>query len=361
MNILFDISHPAHVHLFRASILKLQKEGHKTIVAARKVNSIIDLLDAYDIPHITIGKKYNNILSKYFIQIIFLIKLLWLAKRHKIDIGLGVSMSLPIVSRYTKMKVIGLDDDDACITPVFAKYVNQSDTVLTPESLVKDNRGSHHITYKGFHELAYLHPARFSPDESILQYLNLQKDEKYFILRFNAFKAHHDVGEHGMNIDQKHQLIKLLEPYGRVFISSESNDDEFRNYKLNLPPEKIHSVLYYASMFIGDSQTMTSEAAVLGTPALKCNTFAGRLSVPNELENEYELCYSFQPKDFDKMLNKITELLENHKLQTEFQTRRQKMLSEKIDVTDFMVWFIENYPDSIRIVKENPGIQEKFK
>jgi len=55
----------------------------------------------------------------------------------------------------------------------------------------------------------------------------------------------------------------------------------------------MHSLLYYATMFIGDSQTMTSEAAMLGTPSLKLNSFAGKLSVPNELEQKYQLCYSF--------------------------------------------------------------------
>jgi len=38
---------------------------------------------------------------------------------------------------------------------------------------------------------------------------------------------------------------------------------------------------------------MTSEAAMLGTPSLKLNSFAGKLSVPNELEQKYQLCYSF--------------------------------------------------------------------
>jgi len=316
LNILIDISHPAHVHLFRHSISTLQKDGHKIIIAARKNDSIINLLNAYKIPYITIAKKYKNLFLKYLFQILILIRFFHLVKKYKIDIGMGVTMSLPIISRYTKMNVIGFDDDDSSITPVFAKYVNQSDTILTPESLVKDNRGSHHITYKGFHELAYLHPARFKPDEGILQELKLEKEEKYFILRFNAFKAHHDVGEYGLNTSQKQQLIEILKPHGKVFISYEINDHAFSEYKLNISPEKIHSLMYYAEMFIGDSQSMTSEAAVLGTPALKCNTFAGRLSVPNELENEYELCYSFHPKDFDKMLNKIQELLEKPTLES---------------------------------------------
>lgn len=35
------------------------------------------------------------------------------------------------------------------------------------------------------------------------------------------------------------------------------------------------------------------------------------------------------------------------------------MLSDKIDVTAFMVWFIENYPKSAKIMKENPSETEK--
>jgi hypothetical protein len=37
------------------------------------------------------------------------------------------------------------------------------------------------------------------------------------------------------------------------------------------------------------------------------------------------------------------------------------MLSEKIDVTAFLVWFIKNYPKSVKIMKENPEFQERFK
>jgi hypothetical protein len=37
------------------------------------------------------------------------------------------------------------------------------------------------------------------------------------------------------------------------------------------------------------------------------------------------------------------------------------MLSEKIDVTAFFTWFIENYPESQRIMQENPDYQRHFK
>ncbi len=48
-------------------------------------------------------------------------------------------------------------------------------------------------------------------------------------------------------------------------------------------------------------------------------------------------------------------------LKEEFQIRRQKMLADKIDVTAFLVWFVENYPNSAKVMKENPDYQFNFK
>jgi hypothetical protein len=52
-------------------------------------------------------------------------------------------------------------------------------------------------------------------------------------------------------------------------------------------------------------------------------------------------------------------MMEN--LREEFQARRQKMLADKIDVAAFFTWFIENYPESAKIMKETPDYQYKFK
>ena len=48
-------------------------------------------------------------------------------------------------------------------------------------------------------------------------------------------------------------------------------------------------------------------------------------------------------------------------LNEQYKRRRQKMLSEKIDVTAFMIWFIENYPKSVEIMKKNSDYQWRFK
>ena len=156
--------------------------------------------------------------------------------------------------------------------------------------------------------------------------------------------------------------MERLQARGKVFITTERNiDDEFKPYQLTVSPDKAHSLMYYAKMFVGDRQTMTSEAAVLGTPAVKCNSFAGRLAVPNELEQKYGLCYSFLPEQQEAFFAKIEELLAMPDLKGEWQLRRQHLLSDKIDYTSFLVWFIENYPQSRQTIMAQPDFQSQFR
>ena len=145
---------------------------------------------------------------------------------------------------------------------------------------------------------------------------------------------------------QKKALVELLKPHGRVIITSErAIEPEFEQYRLPVPPEDIHSLMAYSSMFLGDSQTMTSEAAILGVPALKCNTFAGRLSVPNMLEKRFDLCYAYTPDCFDEMYHRIGQLLSKPQdaLRYEWSQKRQRMLNELVDPTAFFLNYIENH------------------
>jgi hypothetical protein len=170
------------------------------------------------------------------------------------------------------------------------------------------------------------------------------------------------VGVQGLSIENKRNLIEFLKPHGKIFITTEREiEPEFQQYRIKIAPHKIHSFLNYATMFIGDSQTMTSEAAVLGTPAVRSNSFVGRISYLEELENKYGLTYGFLPSETDKMFSKIKELLGMSNLKDEWQKRRQRMLNDKIDVTAFLVWFIENYPDSANVMRQNPDFQYRFK
>ena len=159
------------------------------------------------------------------------------------------------------------------------------------------------------------------------------------------------------------RIIETATKYGyRTVISSEKElDEEFMEYKLDIDIVNIHHVMFFSSMLIGDSQSMAVEAAMLGVPSIRFSDFAGKISVLEELEHKYQLTYGIKTEQQDKFYEKVNELLMMENLREEFQARRQKMLADKIDVAAFFTWFIENYPESAKIMKETPDYQYKFK
>lgn len=361
MNYLIDIGHPGHVHLFRNAYFALLKRGHTITVTVREIPIAKRLLDYYNIPYINLGAKKDSLLGKAISVIKQDFEVFSIIKKNSIELGMSSGIVLSHVALFTKIRTLMFDDDDDLFEPLVTKFGHPfSDSVITPDTIKRKTKKN--LGYKGTHELAYLHPNQFKPDSAVIKKIGLSEDETFFVLRFVAMKGHHDFGHSGISFDQKKQLVSFLSSKGKVFITSERPiEPEFEEFRLPVPPEEIHSLLYYATMFLGDSQTMTSEAAILGTPSLKCNTFAGKLSVPNELEEKYGLCFSYQPVDFENFLSKAKELIEMPGLKSEWAERRHKFLADKIDVTAFMVWFIENYPESVKIMKKDPSFQHRFK
>ena len=366
MNILIDIAHPAHVHLLRNFYYVMTRKGHKVVVTCKHIPAAMQLLDLYHIPYIYLGEKKDSILLKALEQLKYNLMLLRIARQEGCSIAIGTSITLAHVGMLSRMSILRnsirtilLDDDDDEVEPLYAKYGHPfADVVLSPQGTPRVTPKV--IYYPAYHELAYLHPNRFTPDSSVLDEAGIQyeKDENgcvvnvepYFVMRFNAFKAHHDVGVVGLTIENKRRMVEVLSKYGKVFITTERNiDDEFLQYQLKVSQDKVHSLLYYSTMFVGDSQTMTSEAAVLGTPSIRCNTFVGRIHYLEEEEHRYNLTYGFLPDNSEEMFKRVNELLAMGPtaLKAEWARRRKVLLNDKIDYTAFQCWFIENYPASV--------------
>lgn len=177
-------------------------------------------------------------------------------------------------------------------------------------------------------------------------------------MRFVGWTAHHDTGKSSLDFQQKRFFVKELEKYARVFISTETDlPPELEEYKIIISPEKIHDLLYYAKMLISDSQTMTTEAAILGTPAIRCNSWVGKDDMLNfiELEQKYGLIFNYS--DPDKAFEKAIEILQKPNLKEEWSKKSDRLLKDKIDVTAFMVKLVEDYPKNYSHNKQEPEIQ----
>lgn len=365
MNVLFYLGHPAHFHLFRYVIKELKEKSYPISIVIKSKDVLEDLL-------INESLEYENIYtkerSKSKLKIIMsLIKkdyrLLKFSKKLKLDLMIGTSTEIARVGRLLSIPSIVVHEDDANVIINFSRITYPfANTILSPASCNNGRWADKTVCYQGYHELAYLHPKYFQPNIEKVKRLTNYPHQKYFIIRFAKLTAHHDIGKKGISNKLAEQIINKLNLLGKVYITSERElEPEFEKYRLKIDPSDMHHILASASLYIGDSQTMAAEAAVLGIPSIRFNDFVGKLGYLEELEHKYELTYGIKTSEPAELIKKIDQLLTIPNLKKEWQKRREKMLSDNIDVTAFIVWFIENYPESVHVMLKNPYYQNRFK
>ena len=343
------VGHPKQVHFRKNLVNNLIEDGHEVKIVTWDKDLTLYLLNAYGFEYDVIGKNYKGLMKKAYGMLKSDVKLLKIAKRFNPDILVGGSPYLAHVSKLIGKPHIGFTDTEHANIANFLAFPF-SDVTCTPSCYKGKINPKKHVKYNGYGELAYLHPNYFKPDPSDLYDLGLNKDDKFIIIRFVSWGASHDVGHSGLTLEIKRKAVKEFEKYGQVFITSESSlPSEFKKYKIEVPPEKIHDILHYATMYIGEGAAMATEAGILGTPSIYISSLVGTMGNFEELENRYGLVYSFQ--DSNLALEKALELLDNNKIKEQWKKKREKLLSEKIDVTKFMTEFIENYPQSFEEYK----------
>ena len=356
MKILIDINHPAHVHYFRNFIKIMEKKGHEFLIISRNKEIEHCLLKTYNILFIDRGKGSKGKIGKalYFFRAIMLI----IKQINKFKPNVIISFGTPypaIASWLCGVEHISFNDTEHAklhhlLTDPFSKYI------VTPSSYQKDH-GEKQIKFDGFFELCYLHPNYYTSEDNIWDLLCIEKDTKYVILRFVSWEAIHDIGQSGLSLEMKRQLVKEISKYVKLFISSEGVlPEDLKQYKIKIPYEKMHDVLYYATLFIGEGATMASECAMIGTPAIYINSLdAGTLME----QEDYGLIFSF--RNFNGVLEKYHKLLNYDNIKLNMRSKNKHFIEQNIDVTAFMVWFVENYPCSVKIMKKNPDHQNTFK
>lgn len=342
---LFYLGHPAHYHNISVVIKKLSEKGFRIVLVARGKDVLFDLLEGlpYEIIYLQ-PKKRNGKLSLISTVVKREFILFKLALKYKPKMMIGTDIVIAHVGKLLGIPSVILNEDDAKEVPFLAKFgFKYATAVFSPNCCDISPYENKKIGYNGYHELAYLHPNYFTPDKSKIEEL-LVGGGNYFLLRFAELTAHHDKGKKGINLTIAKQLIEKLIPFGRVYITSERKlEPELEPYRINIYPKNIHHAIYFAAMYIGDSQTMAAEAAVLGTPSIRFNDFVGKLGYLEELEHQYKLTVGIPTSQSELLFDKVDELLNDNLLRDTFQQRRQYMLEKMEDVV--LLWtdyFIEN-------------------
>jgi uncharacterized protein len=343
MNILIDINHPAHVHYFKCFICEMQKRGHKFLITASEKEITYQLLEAYHFDFVRLGPHSSKMVKK-IINLPITVMSIYLASRNfKPDLFLGFgSIRAAHMAAILRKPCINFEDTEDSIGQI-RLYLPFVQSICTPTCFHRD-LGPKQVRFNGYMELAHLHPNRFIPDPTVLHEIGLKETDRFIVVRFVSWGATHDIGHHG--IRDKLGFVKTLEKFGRVLLTSEGDlPSELRPYQVKILPEKIHDLLSFATLYIGEGGTMATESALLGTPSILVSSFAGTMGNFTELEKIYDLLYSFT--ECDAALEKAVEILKDSKSKENWLMKRERMLKEKIDVTAFMIGFIEKYPNSL--------------
>lgn len=350
MKILFYLHHPAHFYLFKNSIKQLKALNYEITIIATKKDVLEDLLNAEGISYknfLPKGRKDNKI-SIAIGLIKQDLKLLIECINNRPTLMIGTSTEICHIGFLLNIPSIFVNEDDVAVVPLVEKLAHPFARHLLAPDVCNTGIPSKTISYKGYHELAYLHPENFSPDLDIVKNYSIDISVPYFILRFAKLGAHHDAGIKGITDDIAKRVIQKLSGFGKIYITSERQlNNEFENYRLSISPIHMHHVLAFSDIFIGDSQTMSAEAGVLGVPFIRFNGFVGRIGYLNDLENNYRLGYGILPDNPTALLNTLDTILNMPNRKQIWEERRKVLLKEKIRVDSFITNLIANYPNNL--------------
>jgi uncharacterized protein len=338
MRILIDILHPAHVHFYRNFHAEMTARGHAVCFTARDKDHSVELLQRFELPYKQISTQRTG--AGLGIEMIErTARLLRIMRQVHPDVLTGImGPSIAVAGKLSRTPAVVFYDTE------FASQTNRvvyplAYSVCTPDCYQGAVPGRH-LTYAGYHELAYLHPNRFLPDPARLAAFEVAADEPYSVLRFVSWQAVHDRRETGLTEFQKRQLIELLQRHGKVVISSEAPlPSDLEPLRVKGPVEQIHHLVAHAQLIVGESATMSSEAAVLGVPAVYiATTSRGYI---DDQERRYGHVRHFSDQQYGQAAAEIERLLADSP--REFgEKARKRLLDEKVDVTTWMVDYFES-------------------
>lgn len=333
----FDVGHPAHVHLFKYVAQALIARGDTVIWSVIEREMILDLLDSLGMPYEVIYRRHPSKVNLWQEVPMRTINTLKVARKYKSD--LLISMANPTVGLPALLlgkPYIAMTDTEPAYNQLatarpFAKRI------LTPASFFKDLGDKQH-RYNGTHELAYLHPDLYTPDASIYDALGIPAGSPYSVVRFVAWNATHDAFERGLSQADKRQVIQTLSQYGAVVLSTEdASSIDIDGVITTYPLDRMHDILAFASIYVGEGNTMAAEAATLGTPAIRANT----------MDNGYcrylqSLGLMVQSTDGNDILSNMNRLLYDTQAQQHIVQAHEQFLSETVPVRDVILQHIDD-------------------
>jgi len=344
MRILYDIVHPADVHFFRQAITTQLGRHDRVLITSRSKDITVELLEQFGLSHRMLTKQGKGPIGLFWELILRDWRLLRVAREFDPDIL--VSNNSPCVAHVARvLRRPSLIFDDTEIHSLNQLLYTPFVTEVHSPSCYTKKMGRKHIAYDSYHALAYLHPARFSPDAARLGDLPQDTAGKRVFVRFVSHGAIHDVGEADLSEARKLALVERLSDCAEVLISAEGAlPAELEAMRVKIPLPDIHHLLGFSDLVIGESATMCAEAAMLGTPSIYIdNQSRGYI---DDLSERYGLCFRFAPGELDKALDAALEILSPENPREAFEAAHRQMLTEKLDACAYQLVQMDRLVDA---------------
>ncbi len=338
MRILIEAHHPAHIHFFKHAVRAWRERGHEVLMLGRDRDVMRALLAAYDwIPSrlVSVAGKNNRFPLAEFVQRQLRVASTIASFRADIVLSLMGSYTQS-TALFGRPNIIFTDSEFQSFNHRIAHPF--ATRIYTPECFWKD-LGPRQVRYRGYHELAFLHPRRFQPDPGVLDELGLARGS-YLVLRTSAWNTLHDVGERGIEA-QLDAFVERALGFGPVVIVPEGGrlPARWEHLRLRVAPHRFHDVLAFAKLVATEGASTASEAACLGVPAVYVNTT--RRGYLDDQAHRYGLVYDF--REPQSALDRTLSLLREPPDPQGLAAARRRLIDEHVDVTQLVVELVEQF------------------
>ena len=313
MRVLLDAAHAADVWVLGALEERLRADGADTLWISRPgKEAVAELLTAAHRPTVP-GPPAGHMSVSRLVELARRDLRTWRTVRsYRPDVIVTRSPAGVHAGRLCHTPVV-YDTDDGTVAGLLYRVAGPLADVVTSPAAIDGPLGRDHRTYRGYKELAYLGPDRFNPDPTIRASLGLASSDRFVLLRLTAFTGTHDraaVGLAPAAVERVRATLAAAGPSWQLRVSTEGPvPSELAPLAVDVDPHRFHDVVAAADLVVSDGQTVCSEAAVLGVPALRCNSWVGRHAYQVELEHRWGLLRSFGAERVDELLDAVREVL----------------------------------------------------
>jgi hypothetical protein len=268
MRIAVDIAHFPHFNFYKYAINLLEKQGVDVDIIVQPRGNLTRIIDHESgWKYQTIGQYKSSMAGKITNLFTRDLQVLKYLKDGGVDAVTGVGSINMTHGAFALGKPSVMFEDDVEYKMAYYPYKYLASYIVVPSHL--NTEGKNILRYRGYKELAYLHPNHFTPSTNILREYGISPRQYVFVREVsNSSLNYSNLNE--LNLLDVCRYLKDLKFDIVLSLENKAHINKYKDYCiiLNEPVKDIHSLLHHASLTIASGDSMARESCLVGTPAI---------------------------------------------------------------------------------------------